>query len=127
RVVAKQKDVKSVPTGFVGVAKGSSLTLAFRLEFGIVASINIAPPDPAIDSGATVQLSAAAIDFHSQVIQNATVTWSSAPASIASVNSAGLVTGVAPGTAVITASSGGAFAADTITIRHPTVTGGYRS
>jgi hypothetical protein len=129
RVVAKQKDVHSVPTGFVGVAKGNNLTLAFRLEFGIVASINIAPPDPAIDSGATVQLSAAAVDFHSQIIQNAVFTWSSAPASIASVNSAGLVTGVAPGTAVITASSDGVFAADTLTVRRPTgtSTGGYRS
>jgi hypothetical protein len=129
RVVAKQKQVHSVPTGFVGVAKGSSLTLAFRLEFGIVASINIAPPNAAVDSGATVQLSAAAIDFHSQIIQNAVVAWSSAPASIASVNSAGLVTGVAPGTAVVTASSGGVFAADTITVRRPTGTGtgGYRN
>lgn len=128
RVVAKQKDVHNVPTGFVGVAKGSNLTLPFRLEFGIVASINVAPPNPAIDSGTTVQLSAAAIDFHSQIIQNAVFTWSSAPASIASVNSAGLVTGVAPGTAVITASSGGVSAADTITVRRPTVTptGGYR-
>jgi hypothetical protein len=129
RVVAKQKDVHSVPTGFVGVAKGSHLTLAFRLEFGIVASINIAPPNPAIDSGTTVQLSASAVDFHSQVIQNAVFTWSSAPASIASVNSAGLVTGVAPGTAIITAASGGVLGVDTITVRHAsgTGTGGYRS
>jgi hypothetical protein len=129
RVVAKQKDVHTVPTGFVGVAQGNSLTLAFRLEFGIVASINIAPSNPAIDSGTTVQLSATAVDFHSQIIQNAAVTWSSAAASIASVNSAGLVTGVAPGTAVITASSGGVSATDTITVRRPTVTttGGYRA
>jgi hypothetical protein len=128
RVVAKQKDVHTVPTGFVGVAKGNSLTLAFRLEFGIVASINVTPANPAIDSGKTVQLSAAAVDFHGQIIPNVVFTWSSAPVSIASVNSAGLVTGVAPGTAIITASTGGVSAADTITVQRPTVTttGGYR-
>jgi len=117
RVVAKQPDLKTVPVGFVGVVKKNALTLAFRLEFGIVASLSVAPANPAIDSGATVQLSAAAVDFHSQIIPNAVVTWTSAPASIASVNSAGLVTGIAPGTAVITASSGGVFANDTITVR----------
>ncbi len=117
RVVAKQPDLKTVPVGFVGVVKKNSLTLAFRLEFGIVASLGIAPANPAIDSGATVQLSAAAVDFHSQIIPNAVVTWTSAPTSIASVSSAGLVTGVSPGAAVITASSGGVFANDTVTVR----------
>ena len=56
RVVPKQKDIRAVPTGFAGVVKGNSLTLAFRLEFGIVASISVTPPNTAIDSGATVPL-----------------------------------------------------------------------
>jgi hypothetical protein len=120
RVVAKQRDMRDVPTGFVGVVRGNTLTLAFRLEFGIVASINIAPLNPAIDSGTTVQLSATAVDFHSQVIPNTVFTWTSGSPSIASVNSAGLVSGVAPGTALVTASAnGGAFAADTITVKRP--------
>jgi hypothetical protein len=117
RVVAKQPDLKAIPAGFVGVVKKNSLTLAFRLEFGIVASIGITPGSTAIDSGTTLQLSAAVTDFHSQAIPNAVVTWSSAPATIASVNSAGLVSGVAPGVAVVTASSGGVSTADTITVR----------
>ena len=119
RVVATQRDMRDVPSGFVGVVKGNSLTLAFRLEFGIVASIAIAPLNPAIDSGTTIQLSATAVDFHSQVIPNTVFSWTSSSASIASVNSAGLVSGVAPGTAAVTASTGGAFAADTITVRRP--------
>src|SRR5688572_11683896 len=117
RVVASAKDMKSVPAGFVGVLKSKSLTLAFRLELGIVASIDVAPRNPAIDSGTTVQLTATARDFHNNVIPNAYVTWGSAPASVATVSSTGLVTGVAPGTAVVTATSGGAFASDTITVR----------
>jgi hypothetical protein len=117
RVVLNAKDLKSVPSGFAGVLKSKSLTLAFRLEFGIVAGIDVTPRNPTVDSAKTVQLSATVRDFHDQVIPNAAVTWSSAPASIAAVSSAGLVTGVAPGTAVVTASSGGVFAADTITVR----------
>ena len=117
RVVLSAKDLKNVPTGFVGVLKSKSLTLAFRLELGIVASVSVAPRNPAIDSGATVQLSATGTDFHNQPIPDATFTWTSAPASVATVDSAGLVTGVAPGVAVITATSGGVFAADTITVR----------
>src|SRR5262245_58807772 len=119
RVVLNAKDLKSVPAGFAGVLKSKSLTLAFRLELGIVASIDITPRTPAVDSAETVQLSATVRDFHNQVIPNAVVTWTSAPASIAVVSSTGLVTAVAPGMAVVTASSGGAFAADTITVARP--------
>jgi len=117
RVVAKQPDLKTVPSGFVGVVKKNTLTLAFRLEFGIVASIGLAPGNSAIDSGATLQLSATVLDFHGQPIANPVIAWTSAPTSIASVSAAGLVSGVAPGVAVVTASSGGLFAADTITVR----------
>ena len=119
RVVSSAKDLKTVPTGFVGVLKSKTLTLAFRLESGIVAGIDITPRNPAIDVGSAVQLTATVRDFHDQVIPGAAVTWSSAPASIVTVSSTGLVTGVSPGTAVVTASSGGVFAADTITVEHP--------
>ena len=119
RVVANAKDMKNVPAGFAGVLKSKTLTLAFRLEHGIVASIDVTPRNPAIDSGTTVQLLATVRDFHNQVIPNAIVTWASAPASVAAVSSAGLVSGVSPGLAVVTASSGGAFAADTITVKRP--------
>jgi hypothetical protein len=119
RVVANAKDLKTVPAGFAGVLKSKSLTLAFRLEFGIVAAVTVTPQNPAIDSGTTAQLSATAIDFHNQVIPNAAFTWASAPVPIAAVSAGGLVTGVAPGMAVVTATSGGVFAADTITVRRP--------
>jgi Big-like domain-containing protein/putative pyrroloquinoline-quinone binding quinoprotein len=119
RVVANARDLKNVPAGFAGVLKSKNLTLAFRLELGIVAAIDITPKNPTIDSGATVQLSATVTDFHNQVIPNAAVTWASVPASIAAVSASGLVTGVSPGIAQVSASSGGAFAADTITVNRP--------
>ena len=119
RVVLNAKDLKNVPAGFAGVLKSKSVTLAFRLELGIVASVDITPHNATVDSAATVQLSATVRDFHNQVIPNAAVTWTSAPVSIATVSSTGLVTGVAPGKAVVSATSGGAFAADTITVVRP--------
>ena len=119
RVVMSAKDLKGVPAGFAGVLKSKTVTLAFRLEHGIVAAIDITPRNPAIDSGSTVQLSATVVDFHDDVIPDAVISWASAPASVATVSSTGLVTGVSPGMAVVTASSGGAFASDTITVRRP--------
>ena len=119
RVVMSAKDLKGVPAGFAGVLKSKTVTLAFRLELGIVAAIDITPRNPAIDSGSTVQLSATVVDFHDNVIPDAVISWASAPASVATVSSTGLVTGVSPGMAVVTASSGGAFASDTITVRRP--------
>ena len=74
RVVLNAKDLKSVPAGFVGVLKSKSLTLAFRLELGIVAAIDVTPRNPTVDSAKTVQLAATIRDFHNQVIPNAVVT-----------------------------------------------------
>ena len=119
RVVMSAKDLKGVPAGFAGVLKSKSLTVAFRLELGIVAAIDVMPRNPAIDSGTTVQLSAIVTDFHNTVIPNAVVTWASAPASVATVDGAGRVTGTGPGVAVVTASSGGVFTTDTIAVRRP--------
>ena len=120
RVVANAKDLKNVPAGFAGVLKSKSLTLAFRLELEIVASIDVTPRNPAIDSGDYgAALGHGPSTSTISVIPNAVVTWASAPASVAAVSSAGLVTGVSPGIAVVTASSGGAFAADTITVKRP--------
>ena len=117
RVVSSAKDLKSVPAGFVGVQKSKTLTLAFRLEFGIVAGIEITPRNPIIDSASTLQLTATVRDFHDQVIPNAVVMWGTNSTAVATVSATGLVRGVSPGVAVIKAFSGGAFANDTVTVR----------
>ena len=56
--------------------------------------------------GATMQLTAEVRDQNGRVMSGATVTWSTSDATVASVNASGLVTGVAEGTATITASAG---------------------
>ena len=51
RVVANAKDMKNVPAGFAGVLKSKTLTLAFRLEHGIVAGIAVTPTNPSYRLG----------------------------------------------------------------------------
>jgi len=72
-----------------------------RVPFVAVASVAVAPATASVAVGATRQLTASALPATAG--QN--VTWSSATPGVATVNAAGLVTGVSAGTAVITAKS----------------------
>lgn len=72
-----------------------------RVPFIPVSSVSVTPTTASIAVAATRQLAASALP--SGAAQN--VTWSSSAPSIATVNSSGLVTGVAAGSAVITATS----------------------
>lgn len=72
-----------------------------RVPFVPVTSVSVTPTTASIAVAATRQLTASTLP--SGAAQN--VTWSSSAPSIATVNSSGLVTGVAAGSAVITATS----------------------
>ncbi len=73
----------------------------------ILTTIAISPVSASINPGATQQLTAVCRDQNNNVMTCPTLTWTSNNTSIATVNSSGLVTGVATGTANITASAGG--------------------
>jgi len=66
------------------------------------ASITVSPGSGTLVPAATVQLTAAALDASGQQLQR-TFTWASSDLSKATVNSSGVVTGVAAGSATITA------------------------
>ncbi len=70
-------------------------------------SISIAPSTASINIGGTQQLTATCKDTNNNAMTCPSLTWSSNNNSKATVNSSGLVTGVANGTANITASGGG--------------------
>src|SRR5688572_7763848 len=72
-----------------------------------VGRIVIAPANPRIDEGETIQLSAAVLDTEDRVITGLTVTWSSSNTNRATVDSNGLVTGHNNGNVTISASAGG--------------------
>ncbi|HEV7991530.1 MAG TPA: Ig-like domain-containing protein [Gemmatimonadaceae bacterium] len=68
-------------------------------------SIKLSAPDSSLVTGQSVQATATA--YNGQGVANGTaVTWSVSPASVASVSSTGLVTGLAVGSATVSATSG---------------------
>lgn len=83
-----------------------------------VTGITLDQSAASVDVGSTLQLSAAVAPANAS---NKKVTWSSGNASVATVDAAGLVTGVAAGSAVITAAAANAsYSANaTITVRDP--------
>ncbi|HUY94091.1 MAG TPA: Ig-like domain-containing protein [Terracidiphilus sp.] len=73
----------------------------------VVATIAVLPAAPSIALGATEQFSATAKDSSGNTISGLTFTWASSATSVATIDNSGLATGVAAGTAQITASAGG--------------------
>jgi uncharacterized protein YjdB len=80
-----------------------------------VATVTITPPAAQVEAGLTSQLAASAQDSKGNTLSNP-VTWSSSAVTVASVSGTGLVTGVAAGTATITAAAGGKQGTATITV-----------
>src|SRR5947208_7188386 len=83
---------------------------------GTVTSVSVTPPAPSVAPGQTVQLTANALDASGNVLTGWTMSWSSSNPGIATVNSSGLVTGVATGSATITATSGGQSGSAAVTV-----------
>ncbi|HTA74824.1 MAG TPA: Ig-like domain-containing protein [Gemmatimonadaceae bacterium] len=81
-----------------------------------VASVTVSPATASITAGKTVQLTATLKDSVGNVLGGRTVTWSSSNPSVATVSSNGVVTGVAAGTATISAASGGQQGSAQITV-----------
>ncbi|WP_420616084.1 Ig-like domain-containing protein [Candidatus Palauibacter sp.] len=101
------------------VANGSTtvtvLSGAVSASASIVVSqtattVEIAPTSHTLASGDTVRLVATATDENGHRVVGATFRWTSSDTAVASVDSLGLVAGVAEGTAIITAASGAAAA-----------------
>ncbi len=94
------------------VANGSATVAALSGEVSDTASVavsqtaatvEVAPATHALAAGDTVRLVATATDDNGHVVEAAAFGWSSSDTAVASVDSLGLVTGVAEGTATITA------------------------
>jgi plastocyanin len=93
----------------------------------VFTSVAVTPATPSINVGATSQLSASALDQNGSAIGGLpAATWVSSNASVATVSGSGLVTGVAGGSATITASmvSGGVTKTGTATVTVTVVSAG---
>ena len=86
-----------------------------------VASVTVTPASSDALVGGTVQLTAVAKDAQGNALADRAITWSTASATVATVNASGLVTAVGAGTATISATSEGRSGSATITVSVPQV------
>lgn len=100
--------------------------VAGRIDGPVLASIAVTPTSATVTAGSSVQFTATGTytDGSTGNITSLTA-WSSSSASVATVNAAGLASAAGPGTATITAASGPASGAASLTVQAngaPTVT-----
>lgn len=95
-------------------------------ETGEIVSLTIDPAADTVHVGGTITLVARPLDADGNAVP-ATITWSSSGDTIATVSDAGVVTGVASGTATITATSGEHVATAVVTVEEPTTVPGGAS
>ena len=94
-------------------------TAIATVKSGPVAQLVIGPPNPQITRGGTVRLTLDVRDAFGNEIDLAGTNpaWTSSAASVATVNTDGVVTGISPGLATITASVDGKSAAVGVTVQ----------
>lgn len=81
-----------------------------------VATVAVSAPSSSVQSGGTMQLSADAKNSSGVTVEGKTFAWSSSSDAVASVNSAGLVTGNAEGSVTVTATESGSGQAGSVTL-----------
>src|SRR5437773_137504 len=84
-----------------------------------VSSVTVSPASASVSAGQTVQLTATPKDANGNPLSGRVVTWASSNTSVATVNGTGLVSGVAAGSATITATSEGQSGTAGITVAVP--------
>ncbi len=112
--------VTAVATGAATISaiSGSiSASAVLTVSPPALASLAVAPVNPSITKGGTQQLTVTG-SFTDGSTQNMTgaVAWTVSSASVVTVSNSGMVTGVANGTAIVTATSGSVSGSDTITV-----------
>ena len=109
-----------------GSVSGST-GLTVTSSAAILESIAVTPANASINSGATQQFTATGT-YSNGSTQNLTssVTWSSSSTSVATITSAGLATGVGPGTTTIQATSGSISGSTTLTVSSAGLVGWWK-
>jgi len=86
-----------------------------------VASLSLTPANPTVTAGQTLKLSAEALDADGKSLPDRPVTWKTSDDAVALVAPDGTVTGVARGSATITATAEGKAATTRLTVNEATV------
>ena len=105
--------ITATVAGEGGSASGTSVVTVRAANVG---SIVITPPSSSLQAGQTVTLSVQVRDERGQTLTGRAVTFSTNAQNVATVTAAGVVTGVAPGTATITVTCEGVTQTVVITV-----------
>jgi uncharacterized protein YjdB len=110
----------AVGTGVVVLTvDGGQASATLTITVAPVASVVVSPSSPNVNVGQTAQLTATPLSSTGQTLTGRATTWSTSAATVATVSSAGLVTGVGAGTATVTATIEGKSASATVTVQVP--------
>ncbi len=97
-------------------SEGQSGTSVITVTNVPVASVTVSPATASVTVGTTSQLTATAKDANGTALSGRVVTWATSNAAAATVSASGLITGVAAGSATITATSEGQSGTSAITV-----------
>ncbi|HEX8274364.1 MAG TPA: Ig-like domain-containing protein, partial [Longimicrobiaceae bacterium] len=100
-------------------AGGKSAVATVTVSAPAVATVSVSPGSASLAVGGTVDLSAVARDGAGRILTGRAVAWASSNPAVATVSATGLVTGVAGGTATITATSEGKSGTAAVTVSAP--------
>ncbi|HKT07315.1 MAG TPA: Ig-like domain-containing protein [Gemmatimonadaceae bacterium] len=100
-------------------SEGKSGTSAISVTLVPVSTVTVTPKNDTLAVGANAQLSATLKDSAGNVLTGRTITWGTSSASVATVTSSGMVTGVAGGNATITATSEGKSGTSAVVVDAP--------
>ncbi|HJS42319.1 MAG TPA: Ig-like domain-containing protein, partial [Gemmatimonadales bacterium] len=98
---------------------GGALAIEIKVATLAVASVTVDPATASVNVGATLPLTATLQDANGDPLTGRVVTWTSSDPAIATVSTAGLVTGVAGGSVTITAESEGQSGTAAVTVTIP--------
>src|SRR3989475_2036491 len=99
--------VTGVQTSALPIYRGQSGTSSITVTSVPVATVAVTPASATIQVGQTQQLAATLKDASGNTLSGRAVSWSSSTPSVASVSGSGVVTGLAAGSALITATGEG--------------------
>jgi uncharacterized protein YjdB len=96
--------------------EGKSGSSSLTVRVASVASLAVSPASASVAVGATTPLTATPRDASGNALTGRTITWASDNTAAATVNSSGVVSGVAAGTAHVTATCESQSGSSTITV-----------
>jgi len=103
-------------TTITATSEGKTGTSSVTVTLAPVSTVTVTPSPSSAFIGATTQLSATTKDVSGNVLTGRTISWDTSNSAVATVSQTGLVTGVAAGSATITATSETKSGASTVTV-----------